>query len=274
MSKYPAEFHASKIADGVHSYWQKLGGYVHAFLIEYAEGLILIDSLFDEEAAFLLAEIERLGKPLQHIIITHAHRSHIGGLAAIKLKHPCARIHAHQWEADIIAGERKAQGVPLSPTPPYEAYVLQLGLALGLGEHPVCQVDHFLTAGDSVGPLSVIATPGHTPGSITLHYPEKKILFVGDVIATWPKLEPGWKAFTLNFRQNRDSIGHLTDIRDVDVLAVGHGDPLKGDIQKHLLAMLNKAESAPPSFFAAQLLKNYRKLEAFAVAVEEKGRWS
>ena len=45
-----------------------------------------------------------------------------------------ATVCAHEWEADIIAGERKAQAVPLRPARPLRTYLptypLQLGAAL------------------------------------------------------------------------------------------------------------------------------------------------
>src|SRR5581483_1695258 len=89
------------------------GGYVHAFLVLHDDELLLVDTLFDADAQVILDEIHRLGKTvgdLKHIVLTHAHRAHLGGLATLK-RLSGARIYSNPWEADIVAGERVQQGV-------------------------------------------------------------------------------------------------------------------------------------------------------------------
>lgn len=72
-------------APGLYSMGQSMGGNVHAFLLDDGKELTLIDSLFDADA----------------------YRSHLSG----------AQVYAHEWEADIIAGERPSQPVSLWPQP-------------------------------------------------------------------------------------------------------------------------------------------------------------
>ena len=97
---------------------------------------------------------------LQNIILTHGHRSHLGGARTLK-EQSGATVYAHEWEADIVAGERKAHPVSLVPQRPLRAYFpLQVGLALGIGKHPPCPVDHHLSDGDRIGPLEVFHAPG------------------------------------------------------------------------------------------------------------------
>jgi len=60
---------------------------VHAFLIEEGGELALVDTLFESDARLVLEAIRGLGRSvtdLKRIAITHAHRSHLGGLAALK----------------------------------------------------------------------------------------------------------------------------------------------------------------------------------------------
>jgi glyoxylase-like metal-dependent hydrolase (beta-lactamase superfamily II) len=220
-----------EIAPGVHSLRQQKGGHVHAFLIDDGQSFTLIDTLFDTDGGLVLETIRRLGRSvsdLKHVVVTHGHRSHLGGLAALKHLSGAA-VYAHEWEADIIAGQRKAQGVGFLPGHPLgtwlQTYPLQLGLNLGLAPHPPCPVDHLVSDGDIIGSLRVLHTPGHSPGHLSFHWPERGVLFAGDAIATWPELGPGWPAFNLNPQQHRVSLSRMANL-DARVVAVGHGEPL------------------------------------------------
>jgi glyoxylase-like metal-dependent hydrolase (beta-lactamase superfamily II) len=217
-----------EIAPGVYSMSQEQGGHVHAFLLDDGQSLTLIDSLYDDDGNGVLAEVQRIGKKPQDIktiILTHAHKSHIGGVAALK-KASGATVCSHTWEVDIIAGRRKATRVSPIPQRPLQVYKLQLGLALGLGKHVPCEVDRTLKAGDHAGPLEVVETPGHTPGCLSFWWPARRALFAGDVIATWPELAPGWPGLTLDNAQNIRSAHQFIDFSNAEILGVGHGEPI------------------------------------------------
>ncbi len=218
----------TEIAPGVHSLEQKIGGRVHAFLLESDDGLTLIDTLYDTDAHLVLEEIGGMRKTvadLENIILTHGHRSHLGGARALK-EQSGATVYTHEWEADIVAGERKAQPVSLVPQRPLRAYFpLQVGLALGLGKHPPCPVDNHVSDGDRIGPLEIFHAPGHSPGHLVFYWSERRALFAGDAIATWPEISAGWPAFNLNPKQHRESLRRMAEF-DSEIVAVGHGEPI------------------------------------------------
>jgi len=217
-----------ELAPGIISIGQKRGGRVHAFLVADGRELTLVDTLFDTDARVVLDEIKRLGRPvsdLKRILLTHAHRSHLGGLALLK-RLSGATVLAHEWEADIVEGNRPAQPVSIVPRRPLRAYFpFQFGSALGLGKHPPCPVDETVKDGQTVASLEVLHTPGHTPGHLAFYSADRGVLLSGDAIVTWPEFAAGWPSFTLNPVQHRASLRRMAALQPKAV-GVGHGEPL------------------------------------------------
>jgi glyoxylase-like metal-dependent hydrolase (beta-lactamase superfamily II) len=247
-----------EIAPGVYSIRQTgrnayPSGYSHAYLLKNGEELTLIDTLGDPDGHLVLEQLKKLGQPvrnLKHIVLTHAHRSHVGGLARLKSLSG-ATVYSHVWEADIIAGKRSAQPVSLRPIRPLRAFPQRLGLALRAG-HPPCHVDQHLHDGGEVGPLKVIHTPGHTPGHLVFYWPDRQALFTGDSIVTWPRLRAGWPGFQLDEMQFRDSlrrmeesVRRMAEERDppVTVIGVAHGEPVTRGATERMQSVVEAAQT-------------------------------
>ena len=217
----------SELAPGVHVLGGKKGGRVRSFLLETNGELTLVDTLFEDDGAAVLAAIRAIGRSpsdLKRIVLTHAHRSHLGGLAALK-RATGATVLAHEWEADIVSGDRPAQSVGLKPTAPLRTYPFQVGIFLNRPRHRPCPIDESVEDGAAIGPLRVLHVPGHSPGHLAFHWEERRLLLSGDAIATWPRFEAGWPAFTLNRDQHAESIRRLAEL-DAAIVGVGHGDPI------------------------------------------------
>jgi len=171
-----------ELAAGVHMLGATKGGHVRAYLLETNGELSLVDTLFENDGSSVLDAIRKLGrKPsdLKRIVLTHAHRSHLGGLAALK-RASGAAVLAHEWEADIISGDRPAQSVGLKPTAPFRTYPFQVGIFLNRPKHRPVPIDESIGDGGAFGPLQVLYVPGHSPGHLAFH--ADGCLFSGDVL--------------------------------------------------------------------------------------------
>jgi glyoxylase-like metal-dependent hydrolase (beta-lactamase superfamily II) len=225
----------TELAPGIHSLGHGKGGHVHAFLLEDGGELFLVDTLFESDARLVLEAIRSLGRSvtdLKRIAITHGHRSHLGGLAALK-RASGATVYAHQWEADIVAGDRRAQAVTILPKQSLKLLPFQLGLWLNVPKHVPCPPDETLAEGDAFGPLQVLHAAGHSPGHLAFWWPERSFLVAGDAVATWPELCTGWRAFNLNVRQHHESVRRMASL-EARIVGVGHGDPITRDAAEKL----------------------------------------
>lgn len=48
------------------------------------------------------------------------------------------------------------------------------------------EIDGALGVGEKIGPFTIVAVPGKSPGEVTLHWPERKLLIVGDAVIGHP----------------------------------------------------------------------------------------
>jgi glyoxylase-like metal-dependent hydrolase (beta-lactamase superfamily II) len=120
-----------------------------------------------DEISRIHRRLQSHGLTLKQILITHAHIDHIGG--ALKLKSltgaPIFLNEADLPQLGIMAEQAAWVGVPTPETaPPDEA--LTDSRFVGLANYPA----------------KVIHTPGHTQGSICLHFEPLKMVLAGDTL--------------------------------------------------------------------------------------------
>jgi glyoxylase-like metal-dependent hydrolase (beta-lactamase superfamily II) len=222
------------IAPGVHSIGPRQhgygkGGYARAYLFEHGDELTLVDTLWDDDGHVILHYLSRIGRSptaMRRIALTHAHRSHLGGLKSLQVLSG-AKVYAHAAEVAIIEGRARAHPVSLRPQPPLRLYPFRVGARLAVPRHVPCHVDETLHDGDVVGPLEVLHTPGHTPGHVAFSRLEsgQRVLVVGDAVATWPRFDAGWPGFNLDEHAYAESLRRLAGLAP-DVIGPGHGDPI------------------------------------------------
>jgi glyoxylase-like metal-dependent hydrolase (beta-lactamase superfamily II) len=156
------------------------GVVANVFLVADEEGLTLIDSGLPRSHRKILAYLAGIGRrpaEVKRIVITHADLDHYGGLAAV-VKASGAQVLAQEDEAQAIAAGAMSRPLKLKG---FQHWLFSLSTYVYKAE-PV-HVDRTLSAGEILpvlGGLEVLATPGHTPGHISLWAPARGVLFAGD----------------------------------------------------------------------------------------------
>ncbi|MFF2177752.1 MBL fold metallo-hydrolase [Lysinibacillus sp. NPDC058147] len=197
---------------------------VNCYIVEEENELTLIDAALPYSAKSIIKAAESIGKPITRIIITHAHGDHIGALDTLKGLLPDSQVCISSRDALLLAGNSSL--LPNEINTPIRG---------SLPKNIKTKPDLLLEEGDRVGSLEVIATPGHTPGSITLFDTRNRSLIAGDALITRGKLivsgmmNPLFPFPALATWDKSTALNSAKKLRDLNpsLLAVGHGKMLK-----------------------------------------------
>lgn len=205
-----------------------------SYVVETTEGLILIDAGLEEGHSLILSQFEALGLDIQDlklILVTHGHGDHY--LGAMELQRLTgAKIHAGKGDAQVLrqAGPRPA----VFSTFPMD----------NVNIHPTV-VDVELLGGETItlgdASIKVIATPGHTPGSVCylLQHNGQRVLFSGDTIMTMTG-DLGTYATYLPPRYRGNATDYLATLHKIkklpapDLLLPGHPETDQGIISARI----------------------------------------
>lgn len=139
------------------------GGFVqtNGYLVETADGNFLIDAP-DGVARW----IESRGVGVDDVLLTHQHYDHVTEAAALKAAG--ARLHAlEDYSKDLtLESMVRGWGLPISVVP----YEIDRKFAM---DEPL------VIAGKTIALAHV---PGHSPDSVTFHFPDAGVLFSGDTL--------------------------------------------------------------------------------------------
>lgn len=145
---------------------------INAYVYEEKEYLIVIDIGLNIFVKHIQKLVIKLNKPIKFIVLTHPHTDHIAGLDLLKQKFPDAQVIFSIRDQRLLNGD-------------FSLDIDECQEKIKGGFKSIStEADYLTEDGDIIGNLTVIATPGHTPGSISLYDANHKILIVGDALQT------------------------------------------------------------------------------------------
>lgn len=221
--------------------------YTICYALEAPRGLMVIDPGWPDDAARRalidgLAAMRRSVADVVEIVVTHLHPDHAGLANWLLGKAPRARLRMHSDDLDrILPGGQRRRAVGDRRWSAFMGTVgappsLEIGTRVSITEVlPADRAERACALADGERlrhgrwELSVIWTPGHTPGSLVLLDSSEGLLFSGDSIL--PTVTP---AVTQQAHAEHDVLGQflssLAQIRDlpVDEVLPGHQYRFRG----------------------------------------------
>ena len=174
----------------------------NGYLVRHPEGNLCIDPVAPGDAD--LAEIVRMG--VTSILLTNRNHSRAANVVR-------ARTGARTFIHPDDAAHAKSQGA---------------------------EIDGELNVGAQVGPLTIVAAPGKSPGEVALHWPERALLIVGDAVIGHPPGRCGLLREKVmdDPGRLRQSVCKLLDL-EFDTLLFGDGASILHDAKLRLKELVD-----------------------------------
>ncbi|WP_328467827.1 MBL fold metallo-hydrolase [Actinoplanes sp. NBC_00393] len=190
--------------------WQRVNlSFVSAYLVIRGGEAAVVDTGTPGSETAIGDALKAAGSDwaaVKHVILTHQHEDHAGGLAGI----------APLVSAKLYAGQADVTGIN--------------------SEKPLTAV----ADGDEVFGLQIVGTPGHTAGHVSIFEPSTGVLVAGDALRNENGLEGSAPQYTSDPAQAAASVKKLAALNVLAILP-GHGEPLTtgaSDALKKLAATL------------------------------------
>ena len=192
--------------------WERVAlGNVSAYVVVRNGEAAVIDTGNPGSESAIGETVQALGvgwEDVAHVILTHRHRDHVGSTDAVMALAAGATAYAGAEDIPNIISPREIVSV---------------------------------SDNDSVGGLEIIATPGHTPGHISVFDPELSLLIAGDSMIGQGGGPAGPSPqFTADILMANASVVKMAEFQ-FDSVVFGHGEPVIGgasDLVRELAGQL------------------------------------
>jgi glyoxylase-like metal-dependent hydrolase (beta-lactamase superfamily II) len=239
-----------EIAKGLHRMGSDI---VNSYLVVDGGGVTIIDAGLPRYWKLLDAELASMGKTLDDVralVLTHGDTDHIGFAARLQReKGIAAYIHEADVDRARLQVKKPNSGwgpVKVGPLARFLWYSARRG---GLRIRPATELQTFADGDelDVPGAPRIIHTPGHTPGSVSVHVPTVDALFLGDTMTTRNVLTgvtgPKPAPFTLEPKQALASLDRIETV-DATWVLPGHGPAWQGGVPEAVRLIREAAAEA------------------------------
>lgn len=226
---------------------------LYPVLIHSGAELILVDCGYPHQLPVLEKVLLEKGinpTAITLLILTHHDIDHMGTAAAWKRKYPHTAILAPAEETDYINGAEKSPRLIQA-----ETSLDNLGDEQKIFAHqfigflnslePV-EIDRLLTNGDypdMLGNVEVVATPGHTPGHISLYIRDSGTMIAADaVVIENGHLNIANPHYSLNLQQAIQSVNRLRNYEITELICY-HGGLFSGNVQDALNELIEEYQT-------------------------------
>ena len=181
-----------------------IGTKIHsAWALTTSDGIIVIDTLYDYAIEPEMVDgLTALGldpRNIKYVVVSHAHGDHDQGAALLQSRYGAKVVMgAADWDATLQRAASAPGGVP------------KRDVSVGLGGMK-------LKLGDTT--VDIIATPGHTPGTLSYFFPVKDgsrtlmVAYAGGTAFNFPRRAEGFAIY-------RDSQRKMTEVAGAAVPTV------------------------------------------------------
>ena len=235
------------------------GAFVNAYLVETAAGVVAVDSLLTvSDSREMRQALERLGKPLQGVLLTHSHPDHYAGLAQLVAEDEVPII-APQGVIDTIARDDALKDTIVGPMfgDEWPGTRIFPNTPIGDGENVTFDGVQFTVI--DLGPSE---SPHDSPWILGA---DAKTVFLGDQIYDHRHCFLGdgfhreWLANIATLRQR---------LPDDATFHIGHGGPVGGEMWdwqrgyiETFVAAIGDAEWADPEQAKASVIARIKEYE-------------